>query len=106
MTRELPGLGETCEHSGLPCSQLGRRCPLSRCSCWPDKASTKSDPTEAGKMMAGRQGNVGLGKSSRSLPGMGLKKAEGCYSFSQEKVRNDEEQIKNLYCRNLLKIFP
>ena len=40
----------------------------------PDKASTKSDPTEADKMMAGRQGNVGLGKSSRSPPNKGLEK--------------------------------
>ena len=66
----------------------------------------RSDPTGAGRRRGGRQGNGGLGKSSRSLPSMGLKKAEGCYSFSQEKARNDEEQIKNLYCRNLLKIFP
>ena len=66
----------------------------------------RSDPTGAGRRRGGRQGSGGLGKSSRSLPSMDLKKAEGCYYFSQEKVRYDEEQIKNLYCRNLLKIFP
>ena len=34
----------------------------------------RSDPTGAGRRRGGRQGNGGLGKSSRSLPSKGLKK--------------------------------
>ena len=34
----------------------------------------RSDPTGAGRRRGGRQGNGGLGKSSRSLPSKGLKR--------------------------------